>query len=97
MSTGHEPSAPDQDNESKGLLADNPWWGFFLIGLFFVVVSIWLFFDLVNLETEGGTRQVHWAMSLIYQWFGKWGVALPPFLFGLGFLGGGVFRLLQKR
>ena len=96
MSTEIEPTTSQEHQAKKGLLADNPWWGFFLIGFIFIGVSIWFYVDLTALEAEGGERQVHWAMLLLYQWFGKWGVVVPPLLFGLGLLGGGVFRLTRS-
>ena len=68
-----------------------------MIGIFFVGVSIWFYVDFTALEAEGGERQVHWLMVILYQWFGKWGVVVPPLLFGLAMLGCGVFQLAKPK
>ena len=82
--------------EDTGLLAGNPWWGFFLLGFFFTGVSMWLYVDLTSLESEGGERQVQWIFALLYRWCGKWGVVIPPLLAGLALFVGGIVRLLQR-
>ena len=83
--------------EDTGLLAGNPWWGFLLLALFFIGAGIWIYVDLAALEADGGERRVHWVMALLYRSFGKWGAVALPFLMGIGFLGGGIFKLAKGR
>ena len=60
------PPAPMTD-DSKGA-----WWKTMGSGLFFVAVSVFLFYYFTDLEESGGTRRIIWIVAILYKVGGKW-------------------------
>lgn len=73
------------------------WWELVLIGLFFVGVAYYFYVDLAAFEEQGGQRKIMWLFALLYNTFGKLGVAVPISIMGLGFILSGLLKFTRIR
>lgn len=63
-----------------------------LIGLGLIVLAIWIFGELTDLEEAGGTirARIPAIIAIAYMVAGKWGVSGVIGLFGLGYTASGI-------
>ena len=69
---------------------------FILFGLAALAVGVYEFFDLVAMEAQGGSRQVHTVVKLAYEAGGKYAVLGLFGVVGLGFLGVAAFKIARR-
>jgi hypothetical protein len=52
--------------------SDDAWWKTVLGGIFFVGLSVYLYYYFSDFEIAGGTRRIHWIVAWLYNLTGKW-------------------------
>lgn len=67
-----------------------------IFGIAAIAVGIHEYYDLLALETQGGTRKVHIVIKLLYDGVGKWGVLCFFVVAGIAALGYAGFKLMRK-
>jgi hypothetical protein len=66
------------------------WWASVLWGLGCEGLAAYLYFDLTQFETQGGTKRMNVVISLVYNMTGKWGVVGLFAAFGIFLIYAGV-------
>lgn len=54
-------------NDSEGA-----WWKTLGFGLFMIGISVFLYYFFTDMETNGGSRRIHWLVAVLYNIGGKW-------------------------
>jgi hypothetical protein len=71
------------------------WWGYFVLSLIFAVFSLFIYWHISWIESQGGGR-VWWLLALVYSWAGKIGTvlvcAVPAAIFAIT----GVVKFLHR-
>jgi len=67
-----------------------------LFGIAAIGIGIYEYYDLLALETQGGSRKVHTIIKLLYESAGKWGVLGFFVVAGVAALGYAGFKLARK-
>lgn len=70
----------------------------FLVLIIFGVgaIAVYEYYDLLALETQGGSRKVHTIIKLLYEIGGKWSVLGVFVVAGVAALGYAGFKLARK-
>ena len=67
-----------------------------LVGLAAIGLGVWEYYDLAQMEAQGGSRRVHSVIKLVYENLGKNGVLGVFGGAGLVIIGFGVVRMLRR-
>jgi len=70
------------DQESGGLAR----WFVLLMGIGFLVFSVYIYRHLAGMEATGGSMRIHWLLAFVYNTMGKGGVSAVFVLFGAMFI-----------
>jgi hypothetical protein len=68
-----------------------------LFGLAAIALGVYEYYDLAQMETQGGSRRVHSVIKLVYENLGKNGVLGVFGGAGLVIVGFGLFKMARRR
>jgi hypothetical protein len=67
-----------------------------LFGLAAIGLGVYEYYDLAQMEMQGGTRRVHTVIKLLYETLGKAGVLGVFGITGLVMVGFGAFKIARR-
>jgi len=73
-----------------------PWWEFLIPGILLVAGSVYVWWYLSEMEHQPGVHRLPSVALLLYNWGGKWAVALFVAAIGSLFTGIGTWKLIKK-